>query len=165
MIRKYATVWMLCFGALISACSQESPDELLTKGEDATHSVSTYPQAERYLVKFLDIYPGDPRADVALQALARVLLGQKKHQDAIQRYDELVTRFPNSRYVDQAQFMVGYIHEEQGRLDLAREAYLKLIEAYPESDLIDDARASVENLGKVPEAWLFPDSAHAEAGE
>ena len=165
MMRRKVSIWVLCLGALMLACSQESPDDLLTKGEDATHDVSTYPEAERYLVKFLDLYPDDPRADVALQALARVLTGRNKHEEAIRRYRELITRFPNSRHVDQAQFMVGYIYDQQGQLDLAREAYLKLIREYPRSDLLDDARISIQNLGKAPEAWLFPDPARAKVGE
>lgn len=143
---------------LILGCSRETANELFNKGEAATHQVTTYPRAESNLTRFLRIYPDDPRVDVALQALARVLMNQERNKEAIARYNELIRRFPNSRYATQAQFMIGYIYDQAKNYEQARIAYRKVIERYPESDLVDDSEKSIENLGKPLEAWIFPES-------
>lgn len=137
-----------------AACSGESADDLFTKGEEATHDVETYDQAVAHLSAFLKQFPDDPRADVALQAVARVYQAQGKSAVAIKTYEELVNRFPKSRYADQAQFMVGYIHDLGGNRDAAVKAYREVIQRYPESGLADDARVSIENIDKPLEAWI-----------
>ena len=141
--------------ALLIGCSGESADELFLRGEQATHNASEYGEAQKALSAFLERFPDDPRADVALQALARVYLTQQKDAQAVERYTEIVRRFPESRYAPQAQFMVGYVYDQSGELEKARAAYQKVIDLYPKSDLIDDARISISNLGKPPESW-FP---------
>ncbi len=146
----------LCLG-----CARESADELFSKGEAATHKEATYPQAEGHLKKFLDFYPDDPRADLVLHALARVLLNRHKFDEAIEFYETLVRRFPESRYADQAQFMIGYAYDLQGKFEEAREAYQKVIDMFPESELYDDATISIRNLGKPPEEWFPVDSTSA----
>ena len=138
-------------------CARESADELFSKGEEAAHEESSYPQAEKHLEAFLQRFPDDPRADVALQALARVNLSQGKADRAIARYEELVDRFPKSRYADQAQFMIGYTYDQAGSYERAHEAYQKVIDLYPQSELSDDARISIANLGRPPEAWIPPE--------
>ena len=141
--------------AILISCSGESADELFLRGEKATHKAADYADAEEALSKFLGRFSDDRRADVALQALARVYLTQRKDLEALQRYEELVRRFPESRFAPQAQFMVGYVFDQRGQIDEAREAYKKVIDRYPKSDLVDDAKVSIVNLGKPPEAW-FP---------
>ena len=121
--------------------------------------MASYPVAEAKLAEFLKQYPDDPRADVALQALARVLMNQQKNEEAIERYEALISRFPQSRYCAQAQFMVGYIYDQSGDEDQAKKAYQKVIDTYPKSELTDDAKISIQNMGKAPEQWLFPKSA------
>jgi TolA-binding protein len=162
-IRFMPLVMMVLFG-LIQGCSSQSADELFSKGEAATHLETSYPEAEQYLATFLDEYPDDPRVDLALQALARVLLNQHKTEKAIERYEELIRRFPKSRYSDQAQFMIGYTFDQQGLMEKARAAYQKVINNFPGSDLVDDAKISIANLGKPPEAWFPADSSASGVG-
>ena len=135
-------------------CSQHSADDLFTKGEHATHDVKTYDEAVEHLSTFLKEFPEDPRADVALQALARVYQAQNKSGVAIKTYEELINRFPNSRYADQAQFMIGYIYDLSGTKEAAVKAYKKVIQKFPDSGLADDAQVSIQNIGKPLESWI-----------
>ena len=146
----------LFFLPLFVACGgqDQSADSLFREGEQAAHDMTSYPVAEVKLAEFLARFPDDPRAEVALQALARVLLNQQKHKEAIVRYETLIARFPQSRYCVQAQFMIGYIYDQLGDYEQARVAYQQVIDTYPKSELVDDAKFSIENLGKVPEQWL-----------
>ena len=79
--------------------------------------------------------------------------------------EELIRRFPKSRYSDQAQFMIGYTYDQQGLLDKAREAYQKVIDNFPDSELVDDAKISIANLGKPPEAWFPTDTTDSSPGK
>jgi TolA-binding protein len=162
-IMKRKRFWILAI-FLAVGCGGPSADSLFEKGEQATHDLKTYPQAEQYLAEFLTRFPDEPRVDIALQALARVLMNQSKWGEAIARYRELLARFPESRYCAQAQFMIGYIYDQSGEEQKARSAYQKVIRKYPHSDLVDDARISIQNMGKTPERWLFPDSTSVNAG-
>ena len=156
MIRR---TWVLGLAAsVLLGCARESADALFSKGEAATHKEASYPQAEALLKEFLDVYPDDPRADLILHALARVLLNRHKFDEAIVSYETLVRRFPESRYADQAQFMVGYAYDLQGKYERAREAYQKVIDKFSDSELNDDAAISIRNLGKPPEQWFPVDS-------
>ncbi len=152
-ILKY--VWFLSALILVTVgCNTESADDLFTNGEYATHDVETYDEAVGHLTKFLDLFPDDPRADVALQAIARVYQAQGKSDKAITSYETLISRFPDSRYADQAQFMVGYIHDLNGKKDAAIKSYEALIARFPESSLADDARVSIKNIDKPLESWI-----------
>ncbi len=150
-----AIFWgMAVLYVLAPGCAQESADELFRQGERATHDVEDYPEAVTHLTRFIEVFPADPRADVALQALARVYQAQGEGDRAISAYQSLIDRFPRSRYVDQAQFMIGYIHDLAGRKEAAVEAYQMVIDNYPQSVLVDDATISVENIDKPLEAWI-----------
>jgi TolA-binding protein len=139
---------------VVASCSGESADDLFEKGEHATHDVKTYSEAVKHLSAFLEGYPDDPRADVAMQAIARVYQAQGSSDIAIATYKDLVTRFPKSRYADQAQFMVGYIYDLSGDREAAVKAYEAVIANFPESSLADDARISIKNINKPLEAWI-----------
>ena len=118
-------MFSVCLMLLFSAygCGEKSADELFKEGEHATHDMASYPIAEKKLSEFLELFPDDPRADVALQALARVLMNQGKNKEAIARYETLIERFPKSRYCPQAQFMIGYIYDQSGDQAKAKVAY------------------------------------------
>lgn len=149
----------------VLGCSGKTADTLFAEGEQATHDIHTYNEAEVKLSEFLDLFPNDPRADVALQALARVLMNQKKHAESIARYEKLIQQFPDSRFCAQAQFMIAYIYDQDGEYDKAKASYQKVIENYPESELVDDAQISIQNMGKTPETWLFPETAKQDSSK
>jgi len=161
--RVSGTLHCLVFlGLVVVGCGGESADDLFTKGEHATHDVETYEEAIGHLSTFIDRFPDDPRADVALQALARVYQAQGKSDVAIKTYTTLISRFPKSRYADQAEFMVGYIHDLAGDKAEALKAYQKVIDNYPESGLGDDARVSILNIDKPLEDWIGPEGVSAQ---
>lgn len=142
----------------VLGCSGESADELFQEGEKATHDIHSYDEAETKLSQFLEKFPNDSRADVALQALARVLMNRGKNEAAIARYESLIQKFPDSRFCAQAQFMIAYIYDQDEVYEKAKAAYQKVIENYPQSELVDDAEISIQNMGKTPETWLFPEN-------
>lgn len=147
---------ILCL-LVFAGCGGESADELFARGEQATHDVDTYQEAVDHLLVFLNAYPDDPRADTALQALARVYQALGKSEVAIQTYESLLSRFPESRYADQAQFMVGYIYDLTGNREAAVKAYQEVLVRFPDSGLADDAKVSIDNIDKPLEDWIAPE--------
>ncbi len=154
----------LFFVPLFLACGgqNKAADALFKEGENATHDVTLYPVAEVKLSEFIARFPDDPRAEVALQALARVLINQQKHREAIARYKTLIERFPESRYCVQAWFMIGDIYDQLGDYEQAKVNYQRVIDAYPTSELVDDAKIAIQNMGKPPEQWLRLQSTNQE---
>jgi len=72
-------------------------------------------------------------------------------------YGELILSYPDGEHADEAQFMIGFIQaEELGNYDAARNAFERLLEEYPDSELKDSANWMIENMGK--ETPPFDDS-------
>ncbi len=62
-------------------------------------------------------------------------------------YDELITRYPNHPKIDKAYFMRGFIKLERMNDNAgATQDLTYLIEKYPNSDLVDDAKFIIESI-------------------
>lgn len=87
--------------------------------------------------------------------------------DTAQRLDlymQLILTYPEGGYADDAQFMVGFIQsEELHDYDAARNAFRRLLEKYPDSELVESAKWMIENMGK--EAPPFTEGGRAEQGK
>jgi len=89
--------------------------------------------------------------------------------DPMQRmnyYSELVFNYPEGGHAAEAQFMIGFIQsEELKNYEAARNAFQRMIENYPKSELIDSAKWMLENMGKATPPFQEPGKAQAkEAG-
>jgi peptidyl-prolyl cis-trans isomerase C len=70
--------------------------------------------------------------------------------DSLQRisiYEELLKKFPESKYASQAQFMIGFIYSEELKdYTKAEGAFKVVIEKYPDSELVDSAKWMIRNM-------------------
>jgi TolA-binding protein len=89
--------------------------------------------------RLLEEQPGYPRADAVLYQLSRAYEAEGDLDRALARLDELVTRFPTSRYVPEAQFRRGEIRFSAQRWRLAEEAYAAVIAAGEGSGFLEQA--------------------------
>jgi TolA-binding protein len=80
-----------------------------------------------------------PRADAVLYQLARAWEAEGDLDKALARLDELVTRFPSSRYVPEAQFRRGEIHFSAQRWRQAEQAYQAVIAAGDRSEFLEQS--------------------------
>ncbi len=94
----------------------------------------------------IDIYtrlladqPDYPKADAVLYQLSRAYEAEGDLERALARLDELVARFPASRYVPEAQFRRGEIHFSAQRWRAAEEAYTAVIRAGERSGFLEQA--------------------------
>ena len=67
----------------------------------------------------------------------------KSYRDALTMYDEYLIRFPDKRLAPAALIKTGEIYTALGNYEKARSAYDHLIEKYPNSPLVEDARVEI----------------------
>lgn len=67
-------------------------------------------------------------------------LTETEAKRAVEKYDELVDKFPNSRYASEALIKVGQYYFSRGLYISARRKFLEFIDNYPKSIYIHDAR-------------------------
>jgi HEAT repeat protein len=70
---------------------------------------------------------------------AKALMFQQQHQDALNLYELLKMKYPDSKYSDDSEFWSAYILEQQGKKTYAFNMYQDLIQKYPGSPWADDA--------------------------
>jgi len=89
---------------------------------------------------------GKPRTEEELFTVAQ------QTADPMERlglYAELVATYPEGEHADEAQFMIGFIQSEELKNHAAaKNAFERLLEKYPQSELIDSAKWMIENMGK-----------------
>jgi tetratricopeptide (TPR) repeat protein len=64
---------------------------------------------------------------------------QREWDKALEKYESLQQNYPDSKYVDAADFWSAYIFEEQGKEPEAFKAYEQMKNKYPKSPWVDDA--------------------------
>ncbi len=106
-----------------------------------------------------------PKTEEELYTMAQEALNKGNSQDALKYYQQILKEYPQSSNNYKAQFMIGYVYSEQLNDTLkAKEAYRKVIEQYPNCDLVESARWMMENAGKKSLDFIFSkgDSAGAK---
>lgn len=93
-----------------------------------------------------DAFRTKPRTEEELFTLAQ------ETEDPLSRlnyYSELVFNYPDGEHAAEAQFMIGFIHaEELENYEAARNAFMRMKDRYPESELIESADWMLEHMGE-----------------
>lgn len=99
--------------------------------------------------------PTDQKSPELLFDAAEMAKLLKTNNKALNIYDWLIESYPNYKKTPSALFIKAFILEnEMNNIELAKAAYELFLEKYPDNDFADDARFSLENLGKSPEDVL-----------
>lgn len=107
--------------------------------------------------------PSHPQAPEYLFDAAEMAKLLKTNNKALAIYDWLIQKYPNYKKTPSALFIKAFILEnELNNIDLAREAYQLFLEKYPDNDFADDAKFSLDNLGKSPDEVLKAIEANAK---
>ncbi len=97
-----------------------------------------------------------PKTEEELYTIAQEALNKGNAQEALSYYQQILKDYPQSSNNYKAQFMIGYVYSEQLRDTVkAREAYQKVIEQYPNCDLVESARWMMENTGQESTDFIF----------
>ena len=94
------------------------------------------------LASFSIAFQNDPAYDAFKKA--RDLMYDDKFRDAISAFQNLIKKYPTSKYLDQSHFWVAYSLEKTGNdLEKAFAAYKKVDEDFSNSRWADDAHALI----------------------
>ncbi len=106
-------------------------------------------------VMYGEQYPdAEESADMIFKG-AEVSLGMNQAPRALALYQKVFNNYPEYEKRPFALFLQGFIYENNlGRLDDAKVAYEKFLVDYPEHPMADDAKYSLQNLGKTPDELI-----------
>lgn len=100
-------------------------------------------------------FPADSLSPSYLFKAAGLSMNTGDGAKAISLFDKMISDYPAHPKASLALFFKGYVQENLLKdLGKAKESYLLFIEKYPDNEFADDAKASIENLGKTPEQMI-----------
>lgn len=65
------------------------------------------------------------------------------HDKALELYSHIVKNAPYGSFGDQAQYKIGELYKSQGEYELSRKAFQTLVDEYPASELVPQARYEI----------------------
>ena len=161
---------MIGVAALLLACS-EGPKEPEMSAEDRIaliqeieeksfgqggefNKTSALALVNNY-AKFADENPDDERSASFLFKAGDISMGLEKSELAIQYFDRVIDEYPDYEKMPYCMFLKGFVYENQLKdLDKASAAYRDFISEYPDHDMTEAAKFSLQNLGKSPEQLI-----------
>ena len=139
--------------------SVEKINELESKvfAKDAVLSSENVIQLVDAYVLFAEQNPNDQQTpDFLFKALdVAVGVNAEGPQKAIDIANILIEKYPDFEMTPMAMFVKGFVYENMiGDLQNAEMTYRQFIEKYPNSPMVEDVKATLENLGLTPEELI-----------
>ena len=69
--------------------------------------------------------------------------------DAINRFTEIIQRYPNSDIAARSKLLIGHAQVSEQKYSEAMETFRQLIEQYPESQYVEHAKSFIERLSRI----------------
>ena len=155
---KIMMLALIAFGMM--ACGEKKLTEKDLKAaeetlfnEDGTMNEEIAPSvAEKYCL-FVEQNPDDPSAPQWLYHAMEINVQLKNTEKSIELGEQVVDQYPESTWAPRSLLVVGtFVYNDQLNDTAQAHAILdRLIREYPESNLVDDAKKSIEYLGLTPE--------------
>ncbi len=123
-------------------------------------------EADKIFDGYVKKYP-DADFQGKLYKAAKDFYANGKFKKALKVFQRLIEYFPQGKNAAEASFMLGFINaNDLKNLDEAKKQYQLFIKNYPKSDLVDDARFELQNLGKdINELPIFKNISAEEASK
>lgn len=147
---------MLSCGEKVSVKEvKELESKVLAKGAKPT---------KEEVIQLVDVYilfaeqnPDDAQSpDYLFRALdIAVGVNAEGPDKAIKIADMLIEKYPDFEMTPMAMYLKGFVYENMiGDLQNAEMTYRQFIEKYPNSPIVEDVKATLENLGLTPEELI-----------
>ena len=111
--------------------------------------------AEKYC-QFVKQNPDDPTAPTWLFHALEINVSLKESEKCVDLCNQLLDKYPASKWSPRALLLLGsYVYNDYLKdTAQAHVAFQRIIDEYPDSELVDDAQKSIEYLGLSPEEIL-----------
>jgi tol-pal system protein YbgF len=123
----------------------ENPEDLYQKGLDTFKSGDSQ-KAREMLTSFIERYPSNPMVPNAHYWLGETYYSDKKYDQAILEFQEIIKNFPDKEKVPAAELKQGMAFKELGDLKSARYLFKKVITDFPASDEAKLAKEKLKSL-------------------
>ena len=135
--------------------------------EDRTMNEDVAPEVAEKYCQFVKQNPNDSTAAKWLFHAMEINVLLKNADQSIALGDQMLKDYPQSEWAPMSLFLLGsFVYDEQlNDTAQAHAAYQKLIDNYPDSELVDDAQKSIEYLGLTPDEIMNLMLTHFEEGE
>jgi len=112
--------------------------------------------------KLIDLYityvnqnPKDELSPEMLFKAADITMNLSSAPNTIALFNRIIMEYPDYENIPTIMFLKGFVYEDQLQdYEKAGKCYIEFLEKYPESDFADDAKVSLDNLGKSPEELI-----------
>ena len=117
--------------------------------EDKSLNEATAPQVAETYCKYVEQNPDDSTAVEWLYHAMEINVMLKNADKSIELCNQLLQQYPQSKWAPMSLLLVGsFVYEDMlNDTAQAHAAYQRLIDDYPDSELVDDAEKSIEFLG------------------
>lgn len=105
-----------------------------------------FKQASAALTQFLADYPSGRFTDNAWYWLGESYYVSREFGPALKAFERLLVDFPDSPKRSHAMLKVGFIHDEEGRKDQAKQVLTELVQAHPQSTAASLAEKRLKRL-------------------
>lgn len=133
-------------------------DTLRTRIFDESTYAINFSWANDYITaveEFARVAPQHPRTPEQLFKAAEIARSIQTYKKAIELFDWLEHKYPGHSREAQALFLKAFtLDDGMENYEDARLAYTKFLKKYPDDPFADDARFSIENLGKDVEELI-----------
>jgi TolA-binding protein len=106
-------------------------------------------------IDYANSHKDSPEAPEYLYSAADMSLNIGKSKEALDLYNQIIYKYPDFAKAPECLFLVGYIYENYfQQYGKAKEIYESFLQKYPNHEFADDAKISIENMGKSPEELI-----------
>ena len=149
---------LLAFGMLACGEKKLTQEDLKAAeatlfNEDKTVNEETAPMVAEKYCQFVKQNPNDSTASRWLYHAMEINVLLKNADKSAEICNQLTTDYPDSQWAPMSLFLLAsYVYDDQlNDTAQAHATFQKLIDTYPDSELVDDAQKSIEYLGLTPE--------------
>ena len=153
----------LLLAAMMLSCGEKMSVEKINELESKVFAKDAVLSSEN-VIQLVDAYllfakqnPNDQQTPEFLFKALDVAVGVNAEgpQKAIDIANILIERYPDFEMTQMAMFVKGFVYENMiGDLRNAEMTYRQFIEKYPNSPIVEDVKATLENLGLTPEELI-----------
>ena len=121
--------------------------------DDQSVNEAKAPEIAELYCQYVKQNPNDSAAASYLYSALEINVFLKNTDKSVEIGNQLVSQYPESEWAPMSLFLLGsYVYNDLlNDTAQAHVAFQRIIDDYPQSDLVDDAEKSIEYLGLTPE--------------
>lgn len=155
LVAAFAFAMTACGEKTITSKDLEAAEASLFN-DDQTVNEAAAPKVAETFCLYVNQHPDDSAAARYLYTAMEINLFLKDAEKSVEIGNQIVSQYPESEWAPLSLFLLGsYVYNDMlNDTAQAHVAFQRVIDEYPQSDLVEDARKSIEYLGLTPDQIL-----------